>query len=100
MYIKRESNLQFRKTTKNWGLCLEWKDGSTSWECLASLEESNPVEIAKYAAAHGLESEPAFACWWVPLTLKRRKRITAALNKHYHKRTHKFRIEVPKTYEN
>jgi hypothetical protein len=48
--------------------------------------------------AHGLDSEPAFA-WWVPFTLKRRNRIIAPVNKGYHKRTHKFGIEIPKTYE-
>jgi len=98
MYIKRGSNQQLRKTTKGWSLCVEWKDGSTSWERLADLKESNPVEIADYAVAHGLDSEPAFA-WWVPFTLKRRNRIIAAVNKRYHKRTHKFGIEIPKTYE-
>ena len=98
MYIKHGSNMQPRKTTKGWSLCVEWKDGSTSWERLASLKESNPVEVADYAMAQGLDSEPAFA-WWVPFTLKRRNRIIAAVNKRYHKRTHKFGIEIPKTFE-
>jgi hypothetical protein len=80
-------------------LCVEWKDKSFSWEPLASLKESNPAEIADYVVTHGLESEPAFA-WWVLFTLKRRNRIIAAVtNKRYHKRTHKFGIEVPKTQE-
>jgi hypothetical protein len=91
MYIKQGSNLQLRKATKGWSLCVEWKDGSTSWERLADLKESNPVEIADYSVAHSLESEPVFA-WWVPFTLKRRNRIIAAVNKRYHKRTHKFGI--------
>ena len=56
------------------------------------------MEVADYAVAHGLETEPAFA-WWVPFTLKRRNRIIAAVNKRYHKRTHKFGIEIPKTYD-
>jgi hypothetical protein len=67
-------------------------------ERLADLNESNPIEVAEYAVAHGIDSEAAFA-WWVPYTLKRRNRIIAAVNKRYHKRTHKFGIEVPKTYE-
>ncbi len=61
MYIKQGLNQQLRKTTKGWSLCVEWKDGSTSWERLADLKESNPVEIADYAVTHGLDSEPAFA---------------------------------------
>ncbi len=50
-FIKQGSNLQLRKTTKGWSLCVEWKDdSSTSWECLASLKaESNIVEVADYA---------------------------------------------------
>ncbi len=99
MYIKQGSNQQLRKTTKGWSLCVEWKDGSTSWERLPDLKESYPVEIADYAVTHGLDSEPAFA-WWVPFTLKKRRNmIIAAVNKRYHKRSHKFGIEIPKTYE-
>jgi hypothetical protein len=30
MYIKHGSNTQVRKTTKDWHLCVEWKDGKTS----------------------------------------------------------------------
>jgi hypothetical protein len=43
MYIKVGSNKQIRKTTKGWHLCFEWKDGTTSWERLANLKESNPL---------------------------------------------------------
>ncbi|KAI2513194.1 Reverse transcriptase (RNA-dependent DNA polymerase) [Fragilaria crotonensis] len=98
MYIQRGSNQQIRKTTKGWRLCVEWRDGSTSWERLADLKESNPVEVADYAVSKGIDTEPAFA-WWVPFTLKRRNRIIAAVNSRYHKRTHKFGIEVPKTFD-
>ncbi len=98
MFVQRGSNRHYRKTTKGWQLCVEWKDGSTSWERLADLKESNPVELADYAIAHGIENEPAFA-WWVPFTIKRRDRIIAAVNNRYHKRTHKFGLEVPKTYD-
>ncbi|KAI2497691.1 Reverse transcriptase (RNA-dependent DNA polymerase) [Fragilaria crotonensis] len=98
MWITRGSNRRMRQTTKGWRLCIEWKDGTTSWERLADVKESNPIEVAEYAVAHGIDSEAAFA-WWVPYTLRRRNRIIAAVNKRYHKRTHKFGIEVPKTYE-
>ena len=64
MVITRGSNQHYRKTTKGWGLCIEWKDGSTSWKKL-----SNPVEVADYAVAHGIENETAFALW-VPFTIK------------------------------
>jgi hypothetical protein len=46
-----------RKTTKGWKLCIEWKDGTTSWEPLSTLKEPNPVEVAEYATSHGLADE-------------------------------------------
>ncbi|KAI2509582.1 Reverse transcriptase (RNA-dependent DNA polymerase) [Fragilaria crotonensis] len=98
MHIKHGSNQQLKKTTRGWKLCVEWKDGSTSWERLADLKESNPVELADYAVTQGIDTEPAFA-WWVPYTLKRRNRIIAAVNNRYHRRSHKFGIEIPKTWD-
>ena len=98
MYIQHGGSRHIRKTTKGWEFCVEWKDGTTSWARLADLKESNPVEVAEYVVAQGLQHEPAFV-WWVPYTLKRRNRIIAAVNKRYHKRTHKYGIEVPKTYD-
>jgi hypothetical protein len=53
-----------KKITKGWKQFVEWKDGSTSWEPLFDLKESNPVEVAEYAVAHDLAEEPAFS-WWV-----------------------------------
>ena len=61
---------------------------------LKSLKESNPVEIAEYVTALGLDNEPAFK-WWVPYTLKKRDTIIAAINTRALKKTHKFRIQVP-----
>jgi hypothetical protein len=46
MYIKHGSNIQVRKTIIGWYSCVEWKDGTTSWERLADINESNPVEVA------------------------------------------------------
>jgi hypothetical protein len=98
MYIKVGSKTQIRKTTKGWHLCVEWKDGTPSWERLTDLKESNPVEVAEYAATKNLHDEPTFA-WWVPHFLKKRNRIIATVTKRYHKRTHKFGIQVPKTWD-
>ncbi len=77
----------------------KWKDGSTSWENLADLKESHPLETPEYAVIQGIDHEPAFN-WWVPHVLKNRGRIISLVCKwttHYLKRTHKFGIEVPKT---
>jgi len=90
-WIQQGSNWQLRRTTQGWKL----KDGTTSWEHLRNLKESNPVQVAEYAVANKLVEEAAFA-WWVPSVLKQRERIIGAINSRYHKRTHKFGIEVPK----
>ncbi len=74
MYIKLGSNLQLRKATKGWSLCVEWKDGSACWLGM-------PCKAKRM------------------FTLKRRNRINAGVNKRYHKRTHKFGIKVLKTYK-
>ena len=57
-----------RKSTVGWDLCIQWKDGSTSWEKLSGLKEAYPVETAEYAVVHKIVSEPAFN-WWVPDTV-------------------------------
>ena len=97
-YISVRGRQYPKKTTVGWQLCVQWKDGSTSWERLADLKESNPIEVAEYAVSANIQHEPAFA-WWVSSILARRNRIVAAVNKRYHKKTHKFGIEIPKTVE-
>jgi hypothetical protein len=80
-------------------LCCQWKDGSTSWENLADLKESHPIETAEYAKIFGIDNEPAFN-WWVPHVLRKRDRLISLVRKRnpgYLKRTHKFGIELPKT---
>ncbi len=70
-----------------------------SWENLADLKESHPIETTKYAKILGVDHEPAFN-WWVPHVLKKRDHIISLVrewNPHYLKRTHKLGIELPKT---
>jgi hypothetical protein len=98
MYIKNGRNKKVSKTTKGWHLCVECKDGNTSWELMEDLKESNPVEVAEYSATKSLLDTPGFI-WWAPHVLKKRTRIIAALTKRYHKRTHKLGIEVPKSWD-
>jgi hypothetical protein len=86
-------------STIGWQVCCQLKDGSTSWENLADLKESHPLETAEYAVTQGIHHKPAFT-WWVPHVLKKRDQIISLVCKRttrYLKRTHKFGIEVPKT---
>jgi hypothetical protein len=84
-----------KRTTKGWRLCVEWRDGSTSWVPLKDMKESHPVIVAEYAVANKLVSEPAFS-WWVPYTLKKRDRIIKSMKKRFHRKTEKFGLEVPR----
>ena len=93
-YVK--DTQQRRWTTKGWKLLVDWKDGTSNWIPLKDLKESNPIEVAEYAVANKLVSEPAFA-WWVPTVLRQRDRNVMKVKSRYHVRTHKFGIEVPKT---
>ncbi len=51
-----------------------------SWENLADLKESHPIETAKYAKILGIDHEPAFN-WWVSHALKKRDRIISLVRK-------------------
>ena len=95
-FILKDGKRHRKKTTMGWKLCVQWKDGTTSWEPLKSLKETNPVEVADYAVANKIEHEPAFA-WWVPFTISRRDRIVAKVNTRYLSRTHKFGVRIPKS---
>ena len=62
--------LKPKVTTRGWFLLVQQHDGLTSWEKLADLKASNPVEFAEYAVVNRLAKEPAFK-WWVPHIIKR-----------------------------
>jgi hypothetical protein len=70
-----------------------------SWENLADLKESHPIETTEYAKILGIDHEPAFD-WWVPNVLRKRDPIIFLMRKRilrYLKQTQKFGIELPKT---
>jgi hypothetical protein len=96
--VSHNGNIHPRRTTKGWKLCVLWKDGSTSWESLASLKEAFPVQVAEFAMAHNLQDRIAFK-WWVPYVLQRRSRIIKAIKTRYERKTHKYGIRIPKTTE-
>ena len=59
-FVDSRGRTQYRRTTKGWKLCIQWKDGSTTWEKLADMKECYPVQTAEYAVAQGIDHEPAF----------------------------------------
>jgi hypothetical protein len=92
-------NQHYRKMTKGWKLCIKWKDGTTSWERLADLKESYPIEVAKFAISRDIHDEAAFA-WWVPYVLVKCNRIISTVNRCYQKHAHKYGIEIPNSFDN
>lgn len=94
----RSGNLHPKKTTRGWKLLVEWRDGSSSWVPLKDLKASNPVELAEYAIANGIEKEPAFK-WWVTTIIRTRDRMIGKVKSKYWRTTHKFGIRIPKTVE-
>jgi hypothetical protein len=97
--LRTDEKTYLKHSTFGWQLCCQLKDDSMSWENLADLKESYPIETAKYAKILGIDHEPAFS-WWVPYVPKKRDRIISHVRKRnprYLKRTHKFGIEPPKT---
>ena len=69
-----------------------------TWETLANLKESYPVQVAEYAVNNKIDQEPAFN-WWVRQVLRKRDRILSKVKSRYWRTTHKFGIRVPKTVQ-
>eukprot|EP00957_Ditylum_brightwellii_P019321 1458209-Ditylum_brightwellii.AAC.1 len=74
--LSKNGNYIPKKATRGWSLCVEWKDGITNWIILRNLKHSNPVEVAEYALANGIDDEPTFN-WWARHTLRKCDRIIA-----------------------
>ena len=57
----KQVKLTQRHMTFGWSLLIKWKNGPKEWVHLKVLKESNPVYVAKYVTARGVDQEPAFA---------------------------------------
>ena len=79
-------------------MLVKYKHGEEQWVPLRILKETNPVEVAVYAKAAGIDNEVAFS-WWVPYVLRKRDRIVSAVKSRIKKATHKYGIEVPTSVE-
>ena len=84
------------KSTKGWWVNVEMADDSTHWVPLRDVKESNPVEMAEYAVANGIDDEPAFN-WWVQYVLRKRERSISKVKAKYWRTTHKYGVRMPKS---
>jgi hypothetical protein len=78
----RSGSKRRKRNTVGWELSVRWKNGSSNWISLQDLKDTYPVDLANYAIANGIETEPAFA-WWVPYITKKRIAIIAKLKSKY-----------------
>ena len=92
----RSGRRRMRETTSGWFFKVLWKDGSEQWIPLNIMKESNPLEVADYATARGIDHEPAFQ-WWIPFTLRKRDRIISSVNSRVKRISHKYGVELPRT---
>jgi hypothetical protein len=74
MVHSANGTLKPKQMTRGWFLFVQWHDGSVSWEKLADLKVSNPVEVAEYAVVNQLVEAHTFK-WWVPHIIHQRNRI-------------------------
>jgi len=65
---------------------------------LRDVKDSNPLKLAQYAIANGIEEEPAFK-WWVQEIMQKKRCIIAKIKTKYRKTTHNLGIEIPKLVE-
>jgi hypothetical protein len=68
------------------------------WDYKLGAPNGSQGKKTCYAAAKSLLYTPAFV-WWAPHVPKKRTIIIADVTKRYHKRTHKFGIEVSKDWD-
>ena len=87
--------------TASWQRCVQWKDGSASWESLSGLKELHLIECAEYAVAQNLQAGSVFNCW-VSYVSKKRERIIPLIKKRNSrclKRNENCGIDLHKTVE-
>ena len=86
------------RMTKGWDICIEWKDGSSSWHPLTNVCNSFLMHLAEYAIKNSLDYELAF-CWLVKDTLQWKQFMLSAVKTRYAKCTHKFGFRVPQSVD-
>lgn len=61
-------------------------------------KELNPIEVAEFSKARGIDDEPVFA-WWVPCALRKRDTIIYAVTSRARKTSLKYSAELPTSME-
>ena len=75
-------NKRRRETTKGWEICIQWKDGSSTWNQVKDVKEAYPVQLAEYIVKNRISEQPDFA-WWINYFLKKRDLIVSKTASKY-----------------
>jgi len=94
--ISKNGKKTGRMTTQGRYFLIRWKGSTESWVPLKELKESHPIEVAEYAEANNLMSEPAIV-WWAPYPLKKQNKAIAAVSSRSKKKLHKYGVEIPRS---
>ena len=69
------------ETTKGWGVFIQQKYGSSTWNQAKDVKESFLVQLAYYAVLKKIADEPAFARW-IKKVLKKRDSILSKTSRN------------------
>ena len=87
-------NKRRRETTKGWEVCIQWKDGRSTWNQVKDAKDSFLVQLADYAVLNQIVDKPEFA-WWIKKVLNKRYSIISNTASKYWKKTHKYGMRIP-----
>ena len=97
--IKKEDGWIYHKgarkrviTTKGWEIDLELTDGTTVWCPITTVKHLMLIEVAEYAVANDISTQPTFA-WWVTRTLWQRDNIINSIR--VPKKLMKYGLKIP-----
>jgi hypothetical protein len=85
---------KLRQSTAGWMFLVEYTDGRKDWMQLKDLKETNPVKIAEYVTASGIDDEVAFQ-WWVLYMLRKKQRIIAAVKSRVQRKRTSMALKFP-----
>ena len=75
-------------TTKGWEFCIQWKDGSSTWNQVKDVKESFLVQLEEYAVLNQIADEPVFA-WWIKKVFNKGDSIISKTTSKDWQKTHK-----------
>ena len=89
-------NKRMHETTKGWEVCIQCKDGRSTWNQVKDVKEAYPVHLAEYSVQNRISEQPYFA-WWINYVLKKRERSVSKTASKYWQKTHKYGVKIPKS---